>query len=124
MNKKHSGGCHCGQIKFTVTGKLENILYCNCSVCAKKGYLHWIIPKEQFDLICGKEALSEYTFNTGIAKHLFCKSCGIHSFYVPRSHPDGISVNARCLEGVDPTKLNVKLFDGQHWEERIDEIHR
>jgi len=90
---------------------------CNCSVCSKSGYLHLIVPRSRFTLIQGAEFLALYTFNTGIARHLFCKVCGIKSFYMPRSNPDGYSVNVRCLQADTIKKLTVSPFDGQHWEE-------
>lgn len=83
------------------------------------GFLHLIVPKERFRLLCGADLLTTYTFNTGTAKHLFCRICGIQSFYVPRSHPDGYSVNARCLEPGTVTGMDVVPFDGQHWEDNV-----
>jgi hypothetical protein len=117
MRKIYEGGCHCGRVKFRVQGDLDAVTVCNCSICSKKGYVHMIVPRDQFELLRGADAISTYTFNTGVAKHTFCRHCGIHSFYTPRSHPDGISVNVRCLEGVDVGSLHPSLFDGQHWEE-------
>lgn len=115
----YEGGCHCGRVKFRVTTELERVSECNCSICAKKGYLHAIVPPSAFELLSGQEDLATYTFNTGIAKHHFCRHCGVHSFYVPRSAPDQIDVNVRCLEGLDPKSLRVVSFDGQHWEEAM-----
>jgi hypothetical protein len=89
---------------------------CNCSICTKSGYLHLIVPKSRFMLIKGASALSSYSFNTGIAKHLFCKVCGIKAFYIPRSNPDGYSINVRCLEPETLTNVNVSAFDGKRWE--------
>jgi len=114
------GGCHCGKVRFRVRAELTGLTECNCSVCTKKGFIHWIVPREAFELLAGQDELSSYTFNTGVAKHLFCRSCGIHSFYVPRSDPDKIDVNARCLDDVDPGKLVVRPFDGKNWEEAIE----
>jgi hypothetical protein len=88
-------------------------------MCAKKGFLHLIVPPERFELISGREALTTYRFNTGMAQHTFCTTCGIHPFYVPRSDPDKIDVNVRCLDGVDIEALDVKVFDGQHWEQSM-----
>jgi hypothetical protein len=99
---------------------LANVTLCNCSVCAKKGFLHLIVPPEQFTLLSGDEALTSYRFNTGTAEHRFCEVCGVQSFYVPRSDPDKIDVNARCLDGVDVTALRPKTFDGRNWEEAIE----
>lgn len=96
--------------------RLDEVLECNCSVCSKKGFLHWIVAKDAFSLLSGEDSLTDYRFNTGVARHLFCRSCGIHSFYVPRSDPDKIDVNVRCLEGVDLARLTVRSFDGRNWE--------
>ena len=92
---------------------------CNCSMCAKAGFLHLIVPKTRFRLLKGEEFLTTYTFDTGVARHLFCKVCGIKSFYVPRSDPDGISVNARCLDPGSVTRMEVRPFDGRNWEASI-----
>lgn len=92
---------------------------CNCSICVRTGYQHLIVAKHRFKLLQGEEFLTNYRFNTGAAQHLFCKVCGIKSFYVPRSHPDGISVNARCLEPGTVTGMEVRPFDGRNWEASI-----
>jgi len=113
------GGCHCGRVRFRVTADLATVSECNCSICSKKGILHLIVPPEQFELISGKDDLATYEFNTRTAKHTFCRHCGIHSFYTPRSKPDGISVNVRCLEGVDLANLHPSLFDGQQWDLQV-----
>jgi len=110
------GGCHCGRVRFKVTADLDRVTYCNCSMCSKKGFLHLIVPPQQFELVSGKDNLTTYEFNTGTAKHTFCKTCGIHAFYVPRSDPDKIDVNVRCIDGIDIAALSIKTFDGQHWE--------
>jgi hypothetical protein len=115
---RHIGGCHCGRIRFEVEAPaVIEAVECNCSICAKSGYLHLIVPRHQFTLLQGAEFLSSYTFNTETAKHLFCKICGIKSFYIPRSNPDGYSVNVRCLDPQSISDLTVKAFDGRHWEE-------
>ena len=110
------GGCHCRRVRFRVTGDLESVAYCNCSICAMKGFLHLIVPPQQFELLSGKDDLTTYTFNTGVAKHTFCKVCGITPFYVPRSDPDKIDVNARCLDEFDTLPIEPKRFDGRNWE--------
>ena len=116
----HAGGCHCGRVRFEVTAPAEiSVAECNCSICAKTGYLHLVVPKSRFRLLQGGEFLTTYRFNTGVAQHFFCKVCGIKSFYVPRSDPDGYSVNARCLDPGTVTRMAVKPFDGQNWEEAI-----
>jgi len=112
----YQGGCHCGRIRFRVTGDFSRVSDCNCSMCGKKGFLHLIVPREQFELLNGADDLTTYTFNTGIAKHTFCKHCGIHSFYVPRSDPDKIDVNVRCLDDIDIKQFTIVPFDGQNWE--------
>ena len=117
--KTLEGGCQCGCVRFRVTADLDGVAICNCSICAKKGIWHLIVPPEQFELLRGKDELSTYTFNTGVAKHHFCKTCGVHPFYVPRSDPDKIDVNARCLDDFDINAITPKKFDGRHWEESM-----
>jgi hypothetical protein len=102
-----------------VTAELTRIVRCNCSICRKKGFLHLIVPPDRFELLSGADELAIYTFNTGTAKHQFCRHCGIHPFYVPRSDPDKIDVNVCCLEGVDLDALAVDSFDGDNWEQAI-----
>jgi hypothetical protein len=120
---KHTGGCHCGRVKFEVEAPAAiEALECNCSICAKSGFLHLIVPKDKFTLIRGAEFLTAYRFNTGVAKHLFCSMCGIKSFYAPRSHPDGYSINVRCLEPATISKINITPFDGKHWEQSAAEL--
>jgi hypothetical protein len=93
------------------------LLDCNCSICAKTGFLHLIVPEADFRLLLGADALVDYRFGTGAARHLFCRTCGIKSFYRPRSHPDGVSINARALDGNDWRALPVEAFDGRNWDE-------
>ena len=116
------GGCHCGAVRFRVIARELVALDCNCSICAKKGFLHLIVEAEDFELLQGAEALREYRFNTGVARHTFCGTCGIHPFYTPRSHPDGVDVNVRCLDGDAPRQFRVEPFDGQRWEESVESI--
>src|SRR5262249_36677520 len=109
-------------VRFRVTTAEEEALDCNCSICRKKGFLHLIVTKEAFTLLAGEDALTTYTFNTRTAKHTFCRVCGIHPFYTPRSHPDGVDVNVRCLDGDAPSRFRITPFDGQNWEDSVDEI--
>ena len=112
-----SGGCHCGAVRFEVRFESPpELLDCNCSVCSKTGFLHLIASKADFTLLQGAEALTDYRFNSGTARHLFCKHCGIKSFYVPRSHPDGYSVNWRALDSSAGVSATIMPFDGANWE--------
>jgi hypothetical protein len=115
----HDGGCHCGKVRFRVRDALASVAVCNCSMCEKKGFLHLIVPEECFELLSGEDELTTYRFNTGVAAHRFCRTCGIHSFYVPRSDPNKIDVNLRCLDRVDIASVPVVPFDGRHWEEAM-----
>ena len=108
----YDGGCHCGRVRFQVVAPARlHVLDCTCSVCRMTGFLHLIVPATRFRLLQGEDALVEYRFNTGTARHLFCGTCGVKSFYVPRSHPDGVDVNARCLDGIALSELQVSIFD-------------
>ena len=113
----HAGGCHCGRVRIEVLAPPDlEVLDCNCSMCARSGYLHLIVTKEQFRLLAGAADLVEYRFGTGTARHLFCRHCGVKSFYVPRSHPDGYSVNARCLDPATIASMRITPYDGRNWE--------
>ena len=115
--RTHAGGCHCGRVRFEVVAPASlEVTDCNCSICSKYGYLHLIVPADRFKLLSGREVLTTYSFNTHVAKHFFCSVCGVKSFYIPRSHPDGISVNARCIDSDTIEAMSVKPFDGRDWE--------
>jgi hypothetical protein len=122
-NVVSTGGCHCGRVRFEVRGAPVKAIVCNCSICTKKAYLHWIVPEEDVRVVAGEGELTTYTFNTGVAKHRFCRVCGCAPFYTPRSDPDKVDVNVRCLEGVDMGALEIETFDGQNWEAHY-EIYR
>jgi hypothetical protein len=108
----HRGGCHCGRIAFEVEAPTRlTVSDCNCSICRMSGYQHLIVPAARFRLLKGADSLTEYRFNTGVARHLFCRHCGVKSFYVPRSNPDGYSVNARCLDPATIEHIEVEPFD-------------
>ena len=118
----HTGGCHCGRVRFEIAAPRRiRVSECNCSICSKSGYLHLIVPAERFNLLTGREALTTYTFNTGTARHLFCSACGVKSFYVPRSHPDGYSVNARCIDSNTIDEMTVTPLNGRDWEAQYPE---
>jgi hypothetical protein len=113
----HRGGCHCGRIAFEVDAPARlTVSDCNCSICRTSGYQHLIVPAARFRLLKGADGLSEYRFNTGVARHLFCRHCGVKSFYVPRSNPDGYSVNARCLDPATIEHIELEPFDDRDRE--------
>ena len=118
----YSGSCHCKAVTFEVEAS-ENIEadQCNCSICQKSGFLHLIVPLSNFKLLSGENFLCTYAFNTGVAKHTFCKRCGIKPFYTPRSNPDGISVNVHCLD-TEPESIHITQFDGQNWEQNAHKV--
>ena len=119
----HTGSCHCGAVRYEVDAPADlEVSECNCSICSRSGYLHLIVPKNKFRLLSGEDNLSTYTFDTHEAKHLFCKTCGIKSFYIPRSHPDGVSVNVRCLDEETISSMQIEAFDGRNWEDNIDKL--
>ena len=113
---KYLGSCHCKAVTFEVEAPADlEADYCNCSICSKSGFLHLILPLSQFKLLSGADKLTNYSFNTGVAKHTFCTVCGIKAFYTPRSNPDGIDVNINCLD-TKPNSVKIVEFDGQNWE--------
>ncbi len=119
----HRGACHCGGVEFEVRAPaVLEAMRCNCSICEKSGFLHLLVPAESFRLISGGDLLTNYEFNLRIAKHTFCRVCGIKPFYRPRSNPGGFSVNVRCLDRSTVSSVEVSDFDGQHWEESIHEL--
>ena len=125
MNKMFDviGSCHCGVVQFTV--KVPNrivVQKCNCSICSATGFLHYIVSTSSFRLISGAHELTEYRFNTRLAKHLFCRICGVKAFYIPRSNPDGYSVNVNCMEWPDAIEIIEEPFDGQNWEANANSL--
>ncbi len=121
--KTHTGGCHCRAVRFRFEAPERVLAHeCNCSICAKSGYLHLIVPAARFSLLVGAESLREYRFGTGAARHLFCERCGIKSFYVPRSNPDGYSINLRCVDAGSIASIDVEPFDGRNWEQNAGRL--
>jgi hypothetical protein len=118
-----AGGCHCGRVRFEVRGRAARVLVCNCSICTKRGTLHWIVPLDQFRITAGESALADYRFGTGVARHYFCPTCGCAPFYVPRSDPDKMDVNARCLDDVDLATLEYERFDGKDWDRHYRDVY-
>lgn len=118
----YQGSCHCGAVKYEVEAEQAVVVQdCNCSICTKSGYLHLIVPQSKFRLLQGEEQLTTYAFDSGEAKHKFCKVCGVKSFYIPRSNPDGFDVNVRCLDP-QPQEINIEQFDGKNWELHAHEL--
>ena len=114
---EHTGGCHCGAVKFRVKlPRAIEVEECNCSICAKSGNIHVIVPASRFKLLQGEASQTRYTFNTGAAQHLFCSACGVKSYYIPRSNPDGVAVTWRCLDDWESLDVKINRFDGQNWE--------
>ena len=112
----YEGACHCGALQFRLNTRPPSaLLRCNCSICELEDFLHWIMPLSHFEWISGEA--NTYRFGSGVARHTFCPTCGVKPFYFPRSNPDGVSVNARCVPGLNWRALPVDEFDGQHWEQ-------
>ncbi len=123
MSVVFPGGCHCGAVRFEA--EIEpgaEAQACNCSMCAKLGFIHLIVPESRFRLLQGEDNLTLYTFNTGVAQHYFCATCGVKSFYRPRSNPDGWSVNLRCLDEPEAVGARITSFDGRDWESHAHEL--
>lgn len=119
----HRGGCHCGAVQFEIDAPAAIVAQsCNCSMCSMCGFLHLIVPKTRFRLLRGESQLTCYTFNTGVAQHYFCQQCGIKSFYVPRSNPDGYSINVHCLAADSIDSVTTEPFDGRNWEQHADSL--
>lgn len=119
---KVEGGCHCGLVRFEaeIGDKPVEILDCNCSICSMTGYLHLIVPDVRFRLTEGQRETKTYRFGTGKAHHIFCGQCGIKSFYRPRSHPDGISINLRCVDEWRDIAVRIVPFEGLDWGRGAD----
>lgn len=112
------GGCHCGAVRFAATiERRREAQTCNCSICRMSGFQHLIVPASSFRLLSSEDQLSEYRFRSKVARHLFCRTCGIKSFYIPRSNPEGISLNVRCLKLPEGVEIEFQAFDGQNWSQ-------
>lgn len=119
----HTGGCHCGRVRFEVDAPAKlDTTRCNCSICNMSGFLHLIVNNKAFRLLQGNQALTTYTFGSGVAQHRFCSHCGVKSFYIPRSHPDGVSVNVNCLDASLIEGIEETAFDGRNWEQNISKL--
>lgn len=119
---KHSGGCHCGAVRFDVWASADlHVFDCNCSICVKKQNRHFIVPSSRFKLLKGAGNLTTYTFNTNKAQHTFCKTCGVQSFYTPRSNPDGYGIASHCLDEGTVRSIHVEEINGKEWEKAMKE---
>lgn len=119
----HTGGCHCGAVRFEIEAPADiEATECNCSICKMCGYLHLFVSRDNFRLVQGERSITTYVFNTGVAQHHFCKYCGVKSYYVPRSHPDGLSINVNCIDAGTIESLQMSAFDGQHWEQNVAKL--
>ncbi|XP_012506856.1 PREDICTED: centromere protein V isoform X2 [Propithecus coquereli] len=119
---KHTGGCHCGAVRFEVWAPADlHIFDCNCSICKKKQNRHFIVPASRFKLLKGAENITTYTFNTHKAQHTFCKRCGVQSFYTPRSNPGGFGIAPHCLDEGTVRSVVTEEFNGNDWEKAMKE---
>lgn len=115
MSNHHTGGCHCGAVRYSVEIDLTKpVIACNCSICQSTGTLLSFVPAESFKLETGEDSLTDYQFNKKVIHHLFCKVCGVRSFARGKG-PKGptVAVNTRCLDGVNLEALQVTHFDGR-----------
>ena len=118
----YPGHCHCGAVAFEVEAPERLVAQdCNCSICTMTGFIHLIVPRSRFRLVRGEEKLATYRFNTGVAQHRFCRTCGVKPFYIPRSNPDGVDVNIRCLDPL-PKDFVTEPFEGRDWERHSHEL--
>ncbi|WKY11227.1 hypothetical protein Q1695_003078 [Nippostrongylus brasiliensis] len=116
----HHGSCHCQAVKWELRAPaILNCIECNCSICKKKSNTHVIVVRDRFKLVQGEDNLTTYTFNTHKAKHMFCRTCGVQSFYVPRSNPDCVGIMPHCIDSPTVKELHLSTFDGQNWEEEM-----
>lgn len=109
---KHTGGCHCGAVRYEVETDLEKVLECNCSHCHKKGFLLNFVDKDKFTLQSGEDQQTEYRFNKNVIKHLFCKTCGAQSYAEGVEMPK-VAINVRCLDDVDTSTLTIEKVNGK-----------
>ncbi|MEO0320056.1 MAG: GFA family protein [Pseudomonadota bacterium] len=111
------GACHCGRVRFEAQLPDRVTAHeCNCSICSRLGFLHLIVPQRDVVVLGDPAALTTYRFNTGLARHTFCQYCGVKAYYTPRSNPDGVSLNLRCMDRAQFTTITIEPFDGRNWE--------
>ncbi|WP_340586365.1 GFA family protein [Erythrobacter alti] len=116
MTEIRQGGCHCGAVRFRFTMPDEPLIRrCNCTICAMKGIVMLDVPKTDVEITAGKDALSTYTFGSGVAKHHFCSNCGIHVLQELRSEPANCAVSLASIDGMSIYDLpETQVFDGQN----------
>jgi hypothetical protein len=106
--------CHCGRIRLEVDAELGEVSECNCSICSRTGFLHWYVAPEQVKLLTEKQLLSTYAWRSVTGGQHFCPTCGIAVIRTSTQYPPPVSVNARCIEGIDLATLTIRQFDGKH----------
>jgi hypothetical protein len=124
MNERqmYGGSCHCGRIVFELQAQIKGAVECNCSLCRRLGALWLSVPEQDLRIRAGGENLVLYQFGTRTARHYFCRHCGVAPFSRPRLDPARWSVNLRCVEDLDLSKLAIRPFDGENWEEAAQAI--
>jgi hypothetical protein len=108
----HQGSCHCNAVQFEVEADIASGVQCDCSLCKRKNAVMLRVPKQNFRLLKGEDALGLYEWNTRAAKHYFCKHCGIYTHHQPRTRADMVAVNLGCIDTLDASKLAVERLEG------------
>lgn len=123
VQPKHKLSCHCGSVvlELSLPDGIVDPRRCNCSLCRRKGTIVGSVPLDGVRVVQGEQALRLYQFNTKVAKHYFCGTCGIHTHHQRRSSPHLYGYNVGCLEGIDPFLLgDVPVSDGvNHSADRV-----
>jgi hypothetical protein len=107
------GSCHCGAVTFRITAEMTDLYRCDCSLCRMKDALMTSVHEDRFKLLTGADVLSEYNWNTRVARHFFCSRCGIYPFHKKRAMPDHYGINVNCLHGFDPAGIVVRQAEGK-----------
>jgi hypothetical protein len=104
----YTGSCHCGAVQFQIEADITELITCDCSLCAKKNALMAKVHESGFTMLSSWDTVGEYRWNTMVARHHFCKTCGIYTFHKRRSQPDHYGINVRCLDAFDATAIPVR----------------
>jgi hypothetical protein len=107
-----TGSCHCGAVRFTIDTTIDELTSCDCSLCTRKNALMAKVPESALSVLEGYAMLSLYQWNTRVAKHYFCRQCGIYVFHRKRSAPKYFGVNVFCLENFDRSGIPVRVTSG------------